>query len=199
MTFRTNGLSFHLGTWLPFTKSDSNNVVDIDGKSSRKSSSVMAIAAPVDAQEVEANSQSQSQVSMTNGHKYKAPIVNGVAAINNERSKTTATSPSRLIELAQTITKETEKLDRYLKESGCSTPSFDFDAPIDFPILPEEIQRARQKIVESTKELGDLVVGPTEGIRWMAWDVSSHCKPSISDPRPCFLENNLTQDSTIIL
>ena len=182
MKFRANRLRLHLGNWLPFTKSKSNNVVDMDEKSTRrKSSSVMAVAAPVVAQAVEVNSHSDSQVGMTNGHKHKAPITNGVAVINNELSKPTATSPSRLMELAQTITKETEKLDKYLKESGCSMPSFDVDAPMDFPSLPEEIQRVRQKVVESTKELGDLVVGPTEVIRWMAWDVSSHCKPSISD------------------
>jgi hypothetical protein len=149
----------------------------------------MAIVSPVVAQEVEVNSHSHSQVGMTNGQ-HKAPIANGVGVINNGLSKPTATSPSRLIELAQTITKETEKLDKFLKESGCSTPSFDVDAPMDFPRLPEEIQRARQKVVESTKELGDLVVGPTEGIRWMAWDVSSNCKPSISDPQSSFLQSN---------
>jgi hypothetical protein len=78
------------------------------------------------------------------------------------------TAPSRLIELAQTIVRETENLDKYLKESKSSTPSFDVNALVDFLHLPKEIQRARQKVVKSTKELGDLVVGPTEGIRWMA-------------------------------
>jgi hypothetical protein len=191
MKLRANWLGLHLENWLPFTKSGSSNVVDIDGKSTRrKSSSVMAIAAPVAAKGVEVDSHSHSQVGMTNGHKHKVLIANGVPVIGDELSKPAVTSPSRLIELAQTITKETEKLDKYLKESGCSMPSFDVDAPMDFPSLPEEIQRARQKVVESTKELGDLVVGPKEGIRWMAWDVSSHYKPSISDSRPSFLESN---------
>lgn len=187
MKFCANSLYLHLGNWLPFTKSSSNDVVDIDGKSSRrKSSSVMAIASPVVAQEVEVNSHSHSQAGMTNGYKHKSPVANGVTVINNGLSKPPATSSSRLIELAQAITKETEKLDKFFKESGCSTPSFDVDAPMDFPRLPEEIQRARQKVVESTKELGDLVVGPMERIRWMAWDVSANCKPS----QPSFLQSN---------
>lgn len=87
-------------------------------------------------------------------------------------SKATTTSTSRLIELAATITRETEKLDRYIKESGAPEPSFDVDGPLNFPQLEEEVKRAREEVVRATKELGDLVTGPTESVRWMAWDVS---------------------------
>ena len=164
--------------------------------------SYSATASSVVAQEAN----SLSRINMANGHKDSSTNgvaangvkANGVAAngvkvngvaVTNGLSKLTSTAPSRLIELAHTITRETEKLDKYLKESGSSMPSFDVDAPADFPRLPEEIQRARQKVVESTKELGDLAVGPTEGIRWMAWDVSSPFKPSVADPNLLFLKS----------
>jgi hypothetical protein len=92
----------------------------------------------------------------------------------SKRTATTSTKPSTssLIALAATITRETEKLDKYLKENGTPTPSFDVDAPMDFPNLPAEIKKAREEVVRATKELGDLVTGPREGLRWMAWDVS---------------------------
>ncbi|KAF8860220.1 S-adenosyl-L-methionine-dependent methyltransferase [Acephala macrosclerotiorum] len=95
---------------------------------------------------------------------------------NRAFSSSTATaqetkqSTSQLIELAGIITRETEKLDKYLKASGSPQPSFDVDGPANFPKLDEEMKKAREEVVRATKELGDLVAGPTESIRWMAWD-----------------------------
>jgi hypothetical protein len=83
-----------------------------------------------------------------------------------------ATSTSKLIELAQTITRETEKLNRFIKDNGLPDPSFDVDAPLNFPKLPDELQKTREEVVRATQELGELVTGPRERIRWMAWDVS---------------------------
>src|SRR5947207_12980438 len=116
----------------------------------------------------------------------RRPAISNNVAATHGFSKPTASSASSLIELAQTITRGTEKLDKYLIESGSAMPSFDVDAPMDFPSLPEEIQKARLQVIKAAKELGDLVVGPTEGIRWMAWDVS----PSFKIPQsqiPCLL------------
>jgi hypothetical protein len=94
-------------------------------------------------------------------------------ALTTKRSATASTKPStsNLIALAATITRETEKLDKYMKEHGNPAPSFDVDAPMDFPKLPADMKIAREEIVRATKELGDLVTGPREGLRWMAWDV----------------------------
>lgn len=50
-------------------------------------------------------------------------------------------------------------------------PSFDVDSPGDFPKLPDEIQMCRIEIVNATKQLRDLAVGPRESIRWGVWDV----------------------------
>lgn len=81
-------------------------------------------------------------------------------------------STSQMILLAKRITEETEKLDKYLKENGLPDPGFTVDAPGDFPKLPDDIQRSRQKIVYATKELGALVRGPRESVRWGVWGVS---------------------------
>jgi hypothetical protein len=181
MKFRVH--RFSIGNWSLFTRSS----LDSEKRSQRRSSSAVMVS-PVFAEE----SDTRCQVSMTNGHKNS--ITNGVV-IANGTSKHTSTSPSRLTELAQMIAKETETLDKYLKESGCSTPSFDINAPMDFPNLPDDIKKTRQTIIECTQELRDLVVGPTEGIRWMAWDVSWSLYPSISAHQPSLSHNRVFTDS----
>ena len=97
-------------------------------------------------------------------------------------SKPTARAPSdasagrassqSLTELAATISKETAKLDRFLKDSESKMPGFDIDSPLNLPKLPDAIKKARGEIVRATKELNDLVTGPTESVRWLAWDVN---------------------------
>lgn len=115
---------------------------------------------------------------MMDGHENST--ANGVRAADGLFTHT-ATPTSSLIELAQTILREAEKLDKRLKECGSAMPSFDVEAPTDFLSLPNDIQRTRQKVVEAAKELGDLVMGPAESIRWMAWDVSLSFRPPVSD------------------
>lgn len=98
-------------------------------------------------------------------------VVNGKAKgdPNGAAEKSTTTS---MVELAKIITVQSEKLEKYLKESGSAMPSFDIDGPANFPSLPEDIKKAREEVVRATKELEYLATGPTEKIRWMAWDVS---------------------------
>ncbi|KAI8675024.1 Methyltransf-2 domain-containing protein [Fusarium keratoplasticum] len=79
------------------------------------------------------------------------------------------TETSHMIQLARKITEETEKLDKYLKENGLPDPGFDVGAPGDFPALPDDIQKSRQEIVYATNELGLLVRGPRESVRWGVW------------------------------
>lgn len=92
------------------------------------------------------------------------------------RSMSSTASTSKLIELAATITRETEKLDKYMNDNGLPTPSFEVDTLSNFPKLDGEMKKAREEVVRATKELGDLITGPTESMRWMAWDVS-YCHP----------------------
>lgn len=73
--------------------------------------------------------------------------------------------------LADTISKETAKLEKYLKENGLPMPSFDVGAADDFPKLPEDMQKSRLEIIYATKKLRDLTVGPRESLRWGVWEV----------------------------
>ncbi|KAF4966626.1 hypothetical protein FSARC_5711 [Fusarium sarcochroum] len=76
---------------------------------------------------------------------------------------------SLMIQLARKITKETEKLDEYLKNNGIPDLGFDINAPGDLPKLPEDIQRSRLEISSATKQLELLVRGPRETVRWGIW------------------------------
>ncbi|KAI1801741.1 S-adenosyl-L-methionine-dependent methyltransferase [Daldinia bambusicola] len=91
---------------------------------------------------------------------------------NSQRKNNTPTTmaSSKMIALAQKITSETEKVEAYFKVNGLVTPSFDAHAPGDFPFMPDDISRSRREVIQATEELHDLMVGPRESIRWMAWD-----------------------------
>lgn len=78
---------------------------------------------------------------------------------------------SRMLVLAETIRVETEKLQTYLQSNGIAQPSLSVDGPDDFPLLPDEIQKSRQKIVLATRELTSLVRGPRESVRYDVWSV----------------------------
>lgn len=96
-----------------------------------------------------------------------------------ERNEVTEveSADSRMLVLAETIRVETEKLQTYLKANGIAQPSLSVDGPDDFPLLPDEIQKSRQKIVFATKELTNLVRGPRESVRYDVWSVSSASVP----------------------
>ncbi|KAL2142529.1 hypothetical protein VTI28DRAFT_1086 [Corynascus sepedonium] len=75
-----------------------------------------------------------------------------------------------MVALAQKITKATEKLEAYMKSKNLPMPSYDVDAPADFPALPDDIQLSRQEIIHATKELSLLAHGPREAVRWGIWE-----------------------------
>lgn len=104
-----------------------------------------------------------------NGMHHSNGIGNGNGNGNGAGNGVTTSS---LVELARIITRETEKLERYLKESGSPMPSFDADGPANFPTLPDDIKAAREEVVRAARDLQFLVTGPTESVRWMAWDVN---------------------------
>ncbi|OCK75619.1 O-methyltransferase [Lepidopterella palustris CBS 459.81] len=85
-------------------------------------------------------------------------------------------SSSRLIELTSIIAIQTKKVDDYFAQNGLPGLSFDPNAPADFPVPNSnlEIQEARRKVVNATQELHDLMVGPRESIRWMAWSYNDN-------------------------
>ncbi|KAI9649206.1 hypothetical protein NHQ30_001774 [Ciborinia camelliae] len=77
---------------------------------------------------------------------------------------------SSIVKLAATITRETERISAYLKNNGIEEPSFDVKSAVAFPKLPEDLRKSREELIIATKELGDLVTGAKEGLRWLAWD-----------------------------
>lgn len=96
------------------------------------------------------------EVNIANGHVEGLPVDN----------------TSLLVKLSQTIARETEKVDAYLRENSIPAPTFEADGPYDYPALPDEIQKARLAVIKAAADLKDLMVGPKESLRWMAWDVS---------------------------
>ncbi|CAP67824.1 uncharacterized protein PODANS_1_17050 [Podospora anserina S mat+] len=103
---------------------------------------------------------------------------NGTSAATSSKSATPSVAPgpaapattSEMVALAQKITRETEKLEAYMKEHDLPMPSFDASAPADFPKLPDEIAQSRKAIISATKELGLLAHGPRESVRWGIWE-----------------------------
>ncbi|KAI1104559.1 S-adenosyl-L-methionine-dependent methyltransferase [Jackrogersella minutella] len=94
----------------------------------------------------------------------------GSNLIPKEKNTTSTMAPSKMMVLAQKISTETEKVEAYFQENGLQAPSFDVDAPSNFSGMPDDIARSRREIIQATKELQDLMVGPRESVRWMAWD-----------------------------
>lgn len=104
-----------------------------------------------------------------------------------------ATALERLLELASIIKSETEKFEAYLRDNNIPGPSFEPDGHADLPRLPESVQRFRQEIISATQELKDLMVGPTETMRWMAWDVSESLMMRLQPST-----NNLTAQRSVV-
>ena len=66
---------------------------------------------------------------------------------------------TRIVELAAQIQENTTKVDEYLRKKSLPSPSFDEDGPVDFQIEDEEIQTAREKALDSSLELHQLLLG----------------------------------------
>jgi hypothetical protein len=95
-----------------------------------------------------------------------------------------ASSSSRLVELTDIISTNTKKIDEYFAAEGLPKLTFDADGPPDFPVpnKNEEIAGARRAVVNATQELHDLMVGPRETIRWLAWSVGPFVSFKILHP-----------------
>lgn len=85
--------------------------------------------------------------------------------------------------LADKISRETAKLEKYLRDNNLPMPGFGVDAVDDFPRLPDEYQKSRLEIIHATKQLRDLTVGPREGVRWGVQNVSPPLSGSPSKRR----------------
>lgn len=91
----------------------------------------------------------------------------------------TTSSASRLLKLSETISKNTKLLNSYLIEKRLPQPSFAADGPPAGIVIEKdeprrkELERVKKELVTATKELHDLSIGPREGVRRLAWDVST--------------------------
>jgi hypothetical protein len=140
-----------VGSWGPFASKD-------DKRSSRRLSGMSG-------KDGETLGGSTSDVPST------IPENNGTKEAENGQTQTVKSTTS-LVELAKTIARETEKLEKYYKDIGHPLPGWEVDSSVDLPKFPDDIKKAREEVVKATKELEYLVTGPTESLRWMAWDVS---------------------------
>ncbi|KFX93081.1 hypothetical protein V490_05014 [Pseudogymnoascus sp. VKM F-3557] len=108
-----------------------------------------------------------------NGHIDSYEGTNGEAIANNTNGHVEnlpADNTSLLVKLSQIIARETEKVDTYFRKNSIPSPSFDADGLSEHPALPDDIQKARLAVVKAAADLKDLMVGPKESLRWMAWD-----------------------------
>ncbi|OCK96384.1 S-adenosyl-L-methionine-dependent methyltransferase, partial [Cenococcum geophilum 1.58] len=60
----------------------------------------------------------------------------------------------------------------YLDAKGLPLPSFDANAPVELVIArgDEDVQKIRIELLDLTKELRDLIAGPTDLVRYLTWD-----------------------------
>ncbi|KAI0119468.1 S-adenosyl-L-methionine-dependent methyltransferase [Daldinia grandis] len=105
---------------------------------------------------------------------YREELNSNIRVAGSPRKSAPPTmASSKMITLAKKIASETEKVEAYFKNNDLLTPSFDADAPGDFPIMPDDVSKSRREVIHATQELHDLMVGPRESVRWMAWDFLS--------------------------
>ena len=83
-----------------------------------------------------------------------------------------AQSQSRIVKLALSIATGTTAMDHYLSSHGLPSPSFDVDFPITFD-LPTEIEQIRGSVIEASKELQALMLGPVGIVHHQTLDVCS--------------------------
>ena len=74
-------------------------------------------------------------------------------------------APSRIAELAAEIQENTNKVDKYLLQKGLPSPSFNEDGPVDFKLESEDIRKAHEIAIDSSLELHQLLLGPSQCLR----------------------------------
>jgi hypothetical protein len=85
-------------------------------------------------------------------------------------------SLDRMTALAKDISEKTAIITDFLASKGLEAASYDVDGLAEFPISPEDKVpfQARLDLAAATKELYDITVGPKQGLRDLAWDVSPY-------------------------
>ena len=93
-----------------------------------------------------------------------------------------ATHTTRIVDLANLISKNTATLNEYLKVHSLPSPSFDVNAPKDLGIPADamEIDTARKAALEASIELQDLLQGSISLLRPAVCTIHGKCPLSES-------------------
>ncbi|PON27705.1 O-methyltransferase [Trichoderma gamsii] len=94
----------------------------------------------------------------------------------------TESSVDRMTTLSKDIEEKTRYLTDALRSKGLDAPSYKANGLSDFPLTEVEAVRTRQELVALTKELHDLVLGPRETLKNMAWEAI--CEFKIAEAVP---------------
>jgi hypothetical protein len=80
---------------------------------------------------------------------------------------------NRITELSGSIAENSKIITNYLAARNLPAPSFDVDGLTELAISPADAEAfaARSSLIAATKELHDLIMGPKESLRHLAWDV----------------------------
>jgi hypothetical protein len=87
---------------------------------------------------------------------------------------------NRITEISGSIAENSKTITNYLTFKNLPTPSFDVDGLTELQISPadKEAFAARSNLISAMKELHDLVLGPKEALRHLAWDVYEILNPA---------------------
>ena len=79
-----------------------------------------------------------------------------------------------ILRLSENIAEKTRSLTASLKSRGLPLPSSDAVGPSEFALskMGNDDLKLREELIAQTKELHDLLVGPSEGMKALAKDVS---------------------------
>lgn len=83
-------------------------------------------------------------------------------------------SVAHLTTLSQAIQEKTKLLTKSLSQKGIDAPSFEIGGSSGFPLekLDLEDKVVRDEIINLTQKLHDLLVGPRDTLKNLAWNVS---------------------------
>lgn len=96
-------------------------------------------------------------------------------------------SIERMAQLSALILDTTEILTDFLAAKGIDAQSLRVEMIADFPVSPNDSKpfKARTDLIEATRELHDIALGPRERLRALAWGVSLCYAHRPQENQPC--------------
>jgi hypothetical protein len=111
-------------------------------------------------------------------------------------------SHQSLIKLAQSILENSKIIEEFFSSNNLLPLSFNVNGPKTFPVGIEhtEIHNAHYAVIDATKELRDLVIGPKDTLNWMLVNVSiksTHQPLQVRQKEMYLLERNAKCQSSL--